>query len=429
MRKVCHFVLAACVGFCLSAGRLAAQPVPVARAGVQAVTPAAQTQQPVRLPPPGSPPLLRYVQIDFPTQGGVSVIDPQTYLYYIKCPEKVSRPSDGVWNPYDEQVVLDDFRRLWNLKYLDNLWIEVKDAPYENVVMGKHVIFNLEERQRVKIVDYAGSKKLEQTKIDEKLKEENAQIRLDSFIDPALIQKVKGIVQGMLAEKGYQYATIKPETTEVAGGPKLVNLTFRIDEGPKVKIGEVDFDGNRAIADRALRRQMKANKAPGMFSFIIGKGSYQEAKFEEDADNVLSYYRNRGYIAARIGEPELKVVNDSKDRKTRWIQLRIPVDEGERHRVGKVEFADNKVVKTEALQALFAKLKPGNYYSDKVVRKGMEKAREVYGSVGYFEFTGYPDLKPRDRVDPATAPGGGAPGQAAEPAGATGAPAPPSTPT
>ena len=42
----------------------------------------------------------------------------------------------------------------------------------------------MEERQRVKIVDYTGSKKLDQTKIEEKLKEENILIRLDSFIDP-----------------------------------------------------------------------------------------------------------------------------------------------------------------------------------------------------------------------------------------------------
>ena len=32
----------------------------------------------------------------------------------------------------------------------------------------------MEERQRVKIVDYVGSKKIEVSKIDEKLKEDNA---------------------------------------------------------------------------------------------------------------------------------------------------------------------------------------------------------------------------------------------------------------
>ena len=76
--------------------------------------------------------------------------------------------------PYDEaaeQTLRDDFKRLWGTNFLDNLWIEVLDDPFANGVIGKLVIFNMEERQRVKIVDYTGSSKVERTKIDEKLKE------------------------------------------------------------------------------------------------------------------------------------------------------------------------------------------------------------------------------------------------------------------
>ncbi len=408
------------------------QTPPVQKPGTPPQNPAqkpGEAAQAQKLPPPGSPPLLRYVQIDFPTQGGVSTIEPETYLYYIKCAEHVSRPSDGVWSPYDEQMVLDDFRRLWNTKFLDNLWVDVQDAPYENGVMGKHVIFNLEERQRVKIVDYVGSKALEQTKIDDKLKEDNARIALDSFVDPSLIKKVKGIVLTMLGEKGFQYATVTPEIKELQGGPKLVHLTFRIDEGPKVKIKDVLFVGNKAVSSSALKGQMKNNKAPGMFSFILGKGTYQEVKFEEDADRVTSYYRDRGYIGARIGEPELKIIEDAPDRKTRWIQLRIPVSEGPQYRVGTLDFSGNTIIKTEALRAIFAKVKPGSVYSEKVVRKGYEKAKEVYGSVGYMEFTMLPDLKPRAEGQPAapgTAPSDTAkpetvPGTEAQPTGATAA--------
>ncbi len=53
-------------------------------------------------------------------------------------------------------------------------------------MIGKIVIYHMEERQRVKIVDFVGSKELEQTKIDEKLREENVQVRMDSFINDSL---------------------------------------------------------------------------------------------------------------------------------------------------------------------------------------------------------------------------------------------------
>ena len=52
-------------------------------------------------------------------------------------------------------------------------------------------------------------------------------------------------------------------------------------------------------------------------------------------------------------------------------------------------------MKAEALVQVF-NLKPGEYYSEKSVRKGMEKAREIYGSIGYFEFTAFPDFTFRD---------------------------------
>jgi outer membrane protein insertion porin family len=253
----------------------------------------------------------------------------------------------------------------------------------------------MEERQRVKIVDYVGSKKVETSKIEEKLREQNAVIRLDSFIDPGLVRRVAGIVREMYAEKGFQYAEVKSTIKELAGGPKIVHLSFNIAEGPKVKIREVEFVGNQAVSNGKLAGKMKENKPRGFLSFITGGGTYQEAKFADDAEKVTEYYRDKGYIEARIGNPELKVMEDSTDAKTRWVQLRIPVTEGKRYRVGEVSIAGNEVVKGEALKPLF-KLKPGEYYAEKNVRKGFEKAREVYGAGGFFEFTGYPDLQPRN---------------------------------
>src|SRR4029453_9604710 len=169
-----------------------------------------------------------------------------------------------------------------------------------------------------------------------------------------------------LAEKGYEYATVTPEITEIQGGPKLVHLTFKVDEGPKVKVREIDFIGNQAIGDGRLKRKMKTTKEHWFLSFITGRGTYQEAKFEEDAEKVEGYYREKGYIQARLGTPEIKTLQDSADKETRWVQLRIPVTEGNRYRVGDVKFEGNTVIKSEFLRPLF-KLKAGEYYSEKHV--------------------------------------------------------------
>ncbi|MXY17747.1 MAG: hypothetical protein F4Y57_12305, partial [Acidobacteria bacterium] len=91
-------------------------------AGVLALPALAQPgRQPPPLPPEDSPPLLRTVQVAFPTQGNVSGIDPQTYLYYMEVPNHRSLPSQEKWVPYTEeteQIIRGDFQRLWDTGFL-----------------------------------------------------------------------------------------------------------------------------------------------------------------------------------------------------------------------------------------------------------------------------------------------------------------------
>ncbi|MEO8257715.1 MAG: outer membrane protein assembly factor BamA [Acidobacteriota bacterium] len=360
------------------------------------MTAAAQAPSPAAQPPADSPPLIRLVEIAFPTQGNISVVEPETYLYYIHT--RPSRPSENVWVPFDPATPLEDFKRLWGTNFLDDLRVEVTDEPYANGVVGKHITFILEERQRVKIVDYTGSKAVDTLKIDEQLKAANAEIRLDTFIDAGLLRAVEGVVRNLLIEQGFQFASVTHAITEMPGGPKLVHVTFNMSEGPRVKIRTVTFSGNRTVDARVLRAQLKTNQQPPWWrpAFLGGTSTYQETKFDEDADLLQRYYRDRGYVTASIGVPEPRTLSDSPDGKTRWVDLHVPVTEGRRYRVGDFSIAGNVAVKADALTPLFMQ-KPGELYSEKKIRQGLEKAREIYGAGGYFEFTGYPDLNRRDR--------------------------------
>ena len=219
----------------------------------------------------------------------------------------------------------------------------------------------------------------------------------------------------MMREKGFQFAEVRPEIEELSGGPKLVKLTFHMDDGPKVQIKNIDFMGNKAVSDGDLQGAMKQNKERWFLSWITGRGTYQENLFEEDAQRIVEAYREKGYIFAQVGAPELKYLGDSTDGDTRWVELRVPVVEGERYRVGNFTFEGNTVVKSDALQTLF-ELKEGDWYSQKKIRKGFQKAQEVYGSAGYYEFTGYPEPVAREDPRPTAAEGEGQGGPPAAPA-------------
>jgi outer membrane protein insertion porin family len=351
---------------------------------------------PTKLPPDGSPPVVLALTLCFDKQGGGSVIDPQTYLHYIQT--RPSEPSRDIWIRYDENVnemLVEDFRRLWATSFLDDLSVAVEDRRLSNGTIGKLVIFHLEERQRIRIVSYEGSDRISASDIDSRLKERGIGLRVDAFLDRAVVKQVTSVVRELYAQKGYQFAEVKPAITGEAGGPKLVNVAFHITEGPKVAIRDVEFVGNRQMDDDTLAGALKANRPQGLLSMFNGSGVYQADKFAEDADRVVVLYRNRGYINARVGQPEIRVLDDSDDKSTRWVQLRIPIDEGSRYTVGTLKFDGNTRISSEAFKDLL-KIHSGEPYSEKRIREGLDKARDVYGAAGHYEFTAYPDLQPRD---------------------------------
>jgi outer membrane protein insertion porin family len=353
---------------------------------------------PATLPPPGSPPFVWILQPCFNSQGGSSTIENETYMYYIQLRPSTPSQKSFVW--YDqgtEQTMLSDFKRLWATNFLDDLSIEVTDYTFPNGTVGKIVTYHMEERERIKIVDYRDTDEksisiIKRSDIDDKLRERSIELRLDSFRDDGTIRRVEGVLRELMAEKGFTNAEVSHRITPVAGGAKLVNVTFVVGEGPKLKIRDVEFVGNEAFSDGTLQKRIKENKPKNPFyGWISGGGTYKESEFEEDAAKIVEYYQNHGYPQARVGQPEVKTLEDSKDGKTRWIQLRIPVTEGERYKFGTLSFEGNKVVRSDGLRTLY-KIEPGEWYSRKKLQDGNKKAQEIYGGAGYMEFTPFPML-------------------------------------
>ena len=111
-------------------------------------------------------PLIERIEIK-----GNQLLRRDTLLFYVW-----SKPGD----PYDERKLREDFKRLWDTGFLDNLRIEEVDGPH-----GKIVSFVVEERRRIQIVDYRGSKDLTTSTIEDELEKRDAQVKLDTFYDPA----------------------------------------------------------------------------------------------------------------------------------------------------------------------------------------------------------------------------------------------------
>ncbi|MBM40486.1 MAG: outer membrane protein assembly factor BamA [Acidobacteria bacterium] len=391
----------------LAGGSVAAEPNEPEKAKPEAFLAMGQPQDVEALPPADSGPVFVGIELALPTQGNVASVDPQTYLYYMEIDEYVSSPSEQRWTPYDasiEQRLLEDFDRLWETGFLTDLAIEVVDTPFANGVEGKTAIFLLEERERVRTVRFEGATAYDRGEIDEALESTGVEMRMDTRIGQGVIRRVEEVLRQMYAEKGYQFAEISHEMTPMAGGPKIVQLTFNIEAGPKVEVTDISFIGNDAMSAGALKRQMQNTKERWFLSFITGRGTYRPFGYEQDAEAIVAYYRASGYIDAQVGQPELEYLATPAEAESRPVRLRIPIFEGPRYRVGSLDFEGDEVMRREVLEELFNEVQPGNYYSDEVVRDAFEVARELYGSIGYYEMTAFPEEVRRSEAEPEVLP-------------------------
>ena len=207
------------------------------------------------------------------------------------------------------------------------------------------------------------------------------------------------VLKDLLAEHGHQFATVTPEIKKIP--PASVAITFNIKEGPTVKVGKIAFQGNTSLSDRTLRAAMKNLKPIGIPHSIILENlfarTFDASKLDEDTERVRQAYRDRGYFHAQTSEPTTHVrdagglnpftLHPSKGKR---IDILMPVEEGERYKLGGITFTGNKnAPNTRALRAQFAQ-KDGEYFNATLFGKGLDQLRKSYGSLGYINMVANP---------------------------------------
>ena len=275
--------------------------------------------------------------------------------------------------------------------FINDLLLDVRDGT-----TGKVVTFVLQERKRVQIVDYRGTKTLTTSSIEDELKKREAGLKIDTFYDLGKARRVETILKEMLAEKGRPFATVRHEAKPVGGSG--MQVSFVVDEGPKAKVKHIDFVGNEKFSDKKLRGQMKKVKQHGFWNltWLLGKTTYTPEKWsgpEGDQKRLEDFYLNHGYVTASIGSPKVSYIDEKGKKPKRGIRLEIPVSEGDQYRIGEVKFEGMTVFKPELVLPIF-KMQTGDVYKESTIRKGFDKLRDAYGAQGYFQWTGRPERKP-----------------------------------
>jgi len=304
-----------------------------------------------------------------------------------------TRPGDV----YDQAALERDFNSLWNTGYFEDIRFE-----RERTEKGWIIHIFVKERPTIREIDYLGLSSVSKSDILDRFKEAKVGLYPESQYDPTKVKKAEVTIKDLEAEHGRQFASVRTEIRQIP--PAAVSITFVIKEGPKVKVGKIRFEGNRHVSSRVLRHAMKNLRPIGIphsiFLESLFAKTYDASKLDEDIERVREEYQNRGYFKVVVGDPKTDIhdvghtgfhVPLLQSGQGKAVDISIPIDEGERYRLGSITFSHNKAVSNvKALRGLFP-IKDGDIFDRSKVAKGLDNLRNAYGELGYINFTSIPN--------------------------------------
>ncbi|HYU35799.1 MAG TPA: outer membrane protein assembly factor BamA [Thermoanaerobaculia bacterium] len=364
-------------GIPMSLPQAAAQPLKQA-------PPYQQPQQPQQPPTAMSPDASgqggRIIR-DIKFQGN-SMLPDETLRYYLGL---------EVGQPFDQDQLNASIRELWNRSLVDD--IQVDATPTADG--GVNLLITIKERPILRSISYEGLKRISKTDIQDKLSTQRIRVREGEPMSLGELQRVKALIEELYSEKGYRFAQAR-FTVEDVGSPNEKRVVFTVDEGDRVRISEIEFEGNTVFKDISLQWQMRNTRQSGPITRVLKKDIYDPAKLQEDLDRVRKLYHGAGYKNVVIGEPQLEVRAKNPNAATakgqkRRLFLTIPIEEGERWKFGDITLEGNKVYSDQALLRVF-KHKEGGWLRQKMVDDGVKSISDLYHNTGYIYAHVEPEL-------------------------------------
>ncbi len=273
---------------------------------------------------------------------------------------------------YTKDALRRGLRKLFGLGLFRDVWIE--EFPRgESVDLLIHVV----ERPRVGSIVFNGNKKRETSELEKKLS-----VRTGDILTPAMFQTQVDSLLKYYRDEGFSRAHVTAAADTNAATNEAA-LRFQVDEGEKVRVKRIRFEGASAFSYKRLRKAMKT-KTKGLF----GGGDIKDESFTDDRDKLESFYHDQGYRDARVLATDL-----TPGARPRDLTLVVRLEEGRRYRTGTVGWTGATVVDSASLRRL-PQAKPGEIYNASRIGRGRDEAFALYAEHGYL----YVNIEPREAV-------------------------------
>ncbi len=200
---------------------------------------------------------------------------------------------------------------------------------------------------------------IKKSKAKELLKE--TELKLGKMVTDNLLVTSKNYFRKKYTDKGFLKTKVSLDVQKDTTDINIVNMSVFIDKGKKIKIKDINFNGNNAISNKKLRGAMKNTKEKFFGRFWKGS-KYIEEDYQEDLESILDLYSRQGYRDARILKEGISWNDDNT------IDINIDLEEGRQYRFAEILFVGNKEYTDEQLQQVL-RIEKGDIYNGAVLKE------------------------------------------------------------
>ncbi len=280
--------------------------------------------------------------------------------------------------PFNEAVVEEDKRALMQKGWFFDIKPKVEKTP-----AGFIVTFQFIERPILHYVKVVGNKA--HTK---KVLLEEAGIAPGAALDPIAVHQAKERMEQFYKDSGFYRVHIDILSGDQDGDR---GATFKISEGDKQRILDVDFEGNTLTTSNRLKTLIQSK--PGWFFWV--NSEFTRKQLDEDVEALTAYYRKLGYFYAKIDRKFVETSGKTGWGKDRcWVKIVFVIEEGPRCLNREFRFNGNSLFSSDELLKVM-KLPKEKFYNHDMLEADMARLKEKYGKLGFV----FSQTEPDPRID------------------------------
>ncbi len=183
-------------------------------------------------------------------------------------------------------------------------------------------------------------------------------------LSESFLTNTKNYIQNDLKKDGFLNSKVNIVSTPDSIGSNKRNLNINVNRGERIKIKNISFSGNEIFKDGKLKSKLKKTKKKFPLRFWK-KSKLIASDYEADKENLISFYKEKGYRDARI-EFDTIITNDEKT-----IDLALTIDEGNKYYFGDINYIGNSSFTNFQLDQILG-IKSGDSYNGVLLKERIQ---------------------------------------------------------